>query len=296
MKDRMYLHLGMFLTMVGLSFIWPQDCLGQRTLAWKFPKAAEWKVSIEQDSNIRLVGANNSSAIHESTTTQKSDMTWRVLDVSPDGTAAIEQTMDRVVLQHKTARETIVIDTQEKQSLSGQAEMLAKMIRPLNNASFIVRTKTTGEILELRLSESTKGIGGPSESELKNLATQSACRFPEKPVQVGETWQSQYEIDMREIGKFLVQTTYLFVGDETIEGKTFSKLKSSTTMKLANPDAPNQLKVSRLESFGALWFDHQLGRMYLAETQQDFVFDVMQGGQTLKQEVKQKYRLRFSNL
>jgi hypothetical protein len=299
LRDRLRSFIS-FVSFVSLFLLSSPVGFAQKTLAWKFSKGMVLDVAIDQDTNMKLSGQGAGKLpLTETNTMQKTNLAWAVLDVQPDGLASIEQSIGRVVLEMKSPKENFIIDTQDNRPLSGMAETMAREIRPLAGARFIAKTKATGEIVDLvvpsdSLKTASASAASLAEAGLREIAVNSSLRLPSKPINVGETWQNEYELDMRIFGKLIVSTTYQYLGEETQSGKTLDKIKATTAKRSAETKANSGLKLSKQESSGTIWFDNVRGIIDHCEFQQVMAIDVLQAGQQIKNEVKQDLKLKFS--
>jgi len=180
---------GLWLATFGAS----SSCWAQKTLAWKFKKDGVTNVLVEQDTNMQLelTGGVPSPGI-QTQTIQSTNITWTVKELAPDGLAAIEQKVDRIQLEVKSAAGNFVIDTNNNQSLTGLAESMAKGIRPLAGCRFIVKTKPSGEVAEVIIpADISNGLNELSLAGLREIAANSLLTFPSKAIDVGENWPAQ---------------------------------------------------------------------------------------------------------
>ncbi|MEQ1825244.1 MAG: hypothetical protein ABL921_04835, partial [Pirellula sp.] len=287
----LFVVLGFFAPHLGTG----STCLAQKTLAWKFSTDQVIDVVLDQDTKMKLNGLP-SAPLNESNTIQRTEMTWRVLKPSTQGAFVVEQSIERILFEMKSVSDNFVIDTKDSKPLTGRAEFMAKEIRPLAGSKFVVTSKATGEVVDLTFPNASAGgtaNNSLAETGLREIAANSSLRLPSNPIQVGETWQNEYELDMRLFGKLIVSTTYQYLGEEIVNGKTLDKIKASTANRAADPSSKSGLKLTKQESAGTIWFDNQRGCIDHSEFQQEMALDVLQAGQQIKQDVKQTYKLKF---
>ncbi len=276
------------------------NCWAQKTLAWKFKKGGVTNVVIDQDTSMQLElgpGASNQTQTRQST-----NITWTVYDVASDGLATIEQKINRVQLDLKSAMGNFVIDTSNDQKLTGIAEEMAKGIRPLANARFMVKTKLNGEVADVMIPEEvSKSLNELSTAGLREIASNGSLKFPGKPIDVGENWPSEFELDMPPFGKLVVSTTYQYLGEEAVGGRILDRIKATTAVKVKEPSANSGLKLKSQESGGLIWFDNTRGGIDHSEFSQDMSMNVLRPsndpskpGVELKQVMKQTTRLKYA--
>ena len=279
------------------------NCWAQKTLAWKFKKNSVTNVLIEQDTSMKLeVPGAVSAANNQTQTIQTTNISWTVKDIAPDGLASIEQMIQRVQLALKSPSGNFLIDTNNNQPLTGLAESMAKGIRPLANSRFLVKTKPSGEVAEVVIpDEVSKNLNELSSAGLKEIAANGSLKFPNKSIDVGENWSSQYELDMPPFGKLIVSTTYQYLGEESVGGKLLDRIKATTAVKVADALSNSGLKLKSQESSGMIWFDNARGSIDHSEFKQQMTMNVIkpsadpkQPSIELKQVMSQTMKLKYS--
>jgi len=276
------------------------SCWAQKTLAWKFKKGAVTNVVIDQETNMQLeLGAG---ASNQTQTRQTTNITWTVDDIASDGLATIEQKINRIQLDLKSALGNFVIDTNNTQKLTGIAEEMAKGIRPLAGTRFMVKTKLNGEIAEVVIPEDvSKNLDELSIAGLREIAANGSLKFPTKTIDVGENWPAEFELVMPPFGKLVISTTYQYLGEETVGGRVFDRIKATTAVKVKDPTANSGLKLKSQESGGMIWFDNTRGSIDHSEFSQDMSMNVLRPstdpakpGVELKQVMKQTTKLKYA--
>ncbi len=279
------------------------SCWAQKTLAWKFKKDGLTNVVVEQDTSMQLEMAGGiESTINQTQTIQATNITWTIKELTPDGMASIEQRINRVQLDVKSSLGNFSIDTNNNQPLNGIAEAMAKGIRPLAGARFVVKTKPSGEVAEVIIpKEVSDSLNDLSSAGIKEIAANGSLKFPSKPISVGETWSSQYELDMPPFGKLVVSTTYQYLGEETTSGKIIDRIKANTAVKVADDLGKSGLKLKSQESGGMIWFDNARGSIDHSEFNQQMTMSVLRPGTDptkpnaeLKQVMKQTMKLTYT--
>lgn len=272
-------------------------CWAQKTLAWKFKKDAVTNLLIEQDTSSQLEAANGAAAAPIQTQQlQISNLTWTVKEISPDGQATIEQLIKRVQVDLKSPIGNFQIDTNSNQPLTGIGESMAKGIRPLVGARFLVHTKANGEVSDVIIPEDVlKNLNELSTAGLKEIAANGSLKFPSKAIDVGESWPAQYELDMPPFGKLIVSTTYQYLGEESVGGRILDRIKATTAVKLADPLSNSGLKMKSQESGGMIWFDNTRGSIDHSDFKQEMSINVVtKSGTETKQNIKQTMKLKYS--
>jgi len=278
-------------------------CWAQKTLAWKFKKDAVTNLLIEQDTSIQLELASGTAATPIQTQQlQISNITWTVKEIAPDGQASIEQLVKRVQLDLKSPAGNFQIDTNSNQPLTGIGELMAKGIRPLAGARFLVKTKASGEVSDVIIpADVLKNLNELSTAGIREIAANASLKFPTKAIDVGENWPAQYDLDMPPFGKLIVSTTYQYLGEETVGGRILDRIKATTAVKVADPLSNSGLKMKNQESGGMIWFDNTRGSIDHSEFKQEMSINVVRPnadptkpGTDTKQNIKQTMKLKYS--
>ena len=289
-----------------IAFGLSPNCLAQKTLTWKFKKGSITNLVIEQDTNLQLENAGSAKlATNQTQQLQTTNISWIVKDVSPQGLASIEQTIHRVQLDLKSSVGDFVVDTNNNQPLTGLGEVMAKGIRPLAGSRFLVKIKSDGEVAEVIIPEDVlkklnEGSGALSVAGLKEIAANGSLRFPIKPIDVGENWSAQYDMDIPPFGKLIVNTTYQYLGEEILAGRILDRIKATTAVKVADAISNSGLKLTSQESSGMIWFNNNNGMIDHSEFKQEMSMNVVRPSQDpakptldLKQIMKQTMKLKY---
>ena len=283
--------------LISIFFVgFPAICFAQKPLAWKFPKDRVIDVVMEQDTKMKLTGLA-STPIRDINTLQKTDLIWTVLEVRPEGVVTLQQAIRRIVLEMKSQNANFVVDTDNDKPQAGVGEIMAKEIRSLAGSRFLVTTNKNGEVLDVKIPDDSSKRANPdglAEAGLREIAVNSSLQFPNKLVNVGDTWQKQFELDMRTFGKLIVSTTYQYLGEELVAGQTLDKIRATTAMRASDPKDNSGLKLSQQESAGTIWFNNAQGCIDHCEYKQEMSMDVQQAGQQIKQIVNQDLKLKFT--
>ena len=308
MISRLYLRPIIALAVYSLmAFGSGSICWAQKTIAWKFKKDGVTNVLIEQDTSLQMENAGNATlATNHTQSIQTTNVTWTVREISPDGLASIEQMINRVQLDLKSSAGNFAIDTNDNKTLTGLGESVARGIRPLAGARFVVKTKPNGEVAEVIIPEDvskklSEGSGALSEAGLREIAVSGSLQFPAKPIEVGESWTSQYQLDMPPFGKLTVSTTYQYLGEENGGGKVLDRIKATTAVKVADATNNAGLKLMSQESGGMIWFDTTRGTIDHSEFKQEMTLNVVRTSVDptkpaldLKQVMKQIMKLKYT--
>ena len=273
-------------------------CLAQKSLAWKFTKNRIVDVLVEQDTKMKLDGLTPSKpTVNDINTIQKTNLTWTIQDIRKDGSVAVEQAISRIVLEMKSPAANFVLDTNDNKPLTGIGESIAKEIRPMAGARFVVNMRPTGEVIDINIPDDLAkklNASGLAETGFREIAINSSLQLPATPIVVGDAWENQYELDMRVFGTLTIRTTYQYLGGEVVSGITLDKISATTSMRAIDSNDSSAIKLAKQESTGTIWFNNTSGCIDHSAFQQEMALDVKQADIQLKQVVKQELRLKFA--
>jgi hypothetical protein len=149
--------------------------------------------------------------------------------------------------------------------------------------------------------EVSKNLNELSSAGLKEIAANGSLKFPNKSIDVGENWSSQYELDMPPFGKLIVSTTYQYLGEEKVAGKLLDRIKATTAVKVADALSNSGLKLKSQESSGMIWFDNTRGSIDHSEFKQEMTMNVIKPNADpklpsveLKQVMMQTMKLKYT--
>jgi hypothetical protein len=276
------------------------ECLAQKTLAWNFPQGRTFRVVMDQTTKMKMEGLpKEKQSFANSTTNQKTEMTWAVLEKGADSVSKVQQAVNRIVLEMQSQTETIKVDTNDPKPQAGAAEKWASNYHSMAGSSFVVVIKPTGEITDWIVSEETskrwkEANLGLSEAGIKELAMTSTLKLPDNPIRVGDSWTQHYEQSMEGIGKIIVTNNYQYLGEEKVNGVLLDKIRATTTMQPADVKDVNTVKLEKQEQLGTIWFNNASGSVDHSDMQQDVVMEVTVNGSVIKQTVKQDIKLSFT--
>lgn len=121
-----------------------------------------------------------------------------------DGTAAIEQTVLRI--KAKMAMPMlgdIDYDSDDPESDPGMLQSMAELVGKTTST----RVDASGKVLDFKLPEELEGQMRSMGMDLKQAFTQGFTALPEKPIGIGETWETSFDMPMGQMGKAKAKVT-----------------------------------------------------------------------------------------
>jgi Family of unknown function (DUF6263) len=229
--------------------------------------------------------------------TQIMEMTWEVKDVSEDGDATMNQTIDRVRMEMTLptpGQAPIKYDSQQGSGAPG-TEMLGKIFDAMVGKPFVVKVTPLGTVKEMKAPEGMlaafkntplQGTGIFSEDGLKQMISQSMMPVPEQDVSEGTTWDQSSELQTPPFGKQVTKTEYKFVGQQERDGKKLDKIDVTLNAKFEpTADAQTKLKLTSNKAGGEVLWDNTAGRPVESKVDSNMKFEISVGGQSIEQGV-----------
>jgi hypothetical protein len=140
--------------------------------------------------------------------------------------------------------------------------MLGTVLKPLTETKFAAVYRKDGSLVAIEGLDDLKGAGGMGKEELEAMARQSADYLPGKNVEVGETWKTDVDLPMGELGG-KVTIRYVLKLEEILEenGRKIARVSMIGTTKEAKDENKEEiLRTEVKEATGTMLFDIELGQ------------------------------------
>ncbi len=228
---------------------------------WRLEKDEQLKVNLKQTTTTKTKVDARETAVNSS---NEIVMHWKVVSVTGDGDATIEQSLQSIKLSvedpavpSQAVRYDTALDDKE---ISKTSKTLLKQVKPLIGLKFVVVMSKLGEIKEVTLPPKTADAINQlpetlqlrklfSSAGLKDILGASAIVLPEEKMAKGKQWADEKEVDTP-FGPFKRIRNYQYDGRRTsddVELGTFS-IKSSM-VRLSDSSQPNDPQKGKLVSF-----------------------------------------------
>ena len=293
-----------FVVAALLGCLWAGNAQAQTTLRWKFKDGEKLQYSMDQKMLMKM---NIQGMEVETKSTQTTDMTWAVLEVSQSGKAKMTQTMDRIRLKIDNPMFAVDYDSKEGKELEGPlGQLLGPLFNAMVGAEIAVTMNGQGESSDLKLPEKlSKAMqGNPilaqfggmfTEEGMKNMMTQAGATLPKDPVSKGDPWDKKVEVKLP-FGTMRTNMAFTYQGPETREGKKFEKIGLKAELGIEpNPGGMIQLAIKSQDMKGTIYFDNVAGRMSSSEIKQNTVMEITVMGQTIEQAMEQTITVKLSS-
>lgn len=240
----------------------------ESTLAWKLKAGDTFQVSREQQTVSHTTVTNKPVRTSVETTAV---MTWTVDAVDGDGVATITQSLDQIIVKLDGGSGLVECDTSKNEKPTGVVKTLADAVLPLIGGKFVVTMTPRGEIKSLTPSETlVKLFSGKKEKAsseafstegIAKLLQQPLVLLPEKPVEIGATWELQRTL-ASSLGPLQQTLTYSLVGfGEAEQPSNVAQIKIVGTIAPPASSAAGAPKLKSNDLTGAAQFDIETGRL-----------------------------------
>ncbi len=287
----------------------PISCYSQATtsatdsqLRWKFKKGQKYRVEMTQLMQQNMMMQNQPMDTENNSNTT---MTWTVTDVSEDGMASIEATIDRMTIDMKTPMGEFKIDSNEKNDPPGMAQQIGAAIRPMIGVKMQQKVDARGKVHDVVIpEEALAGLPqGPAagavmdKNQMQEMITKFSAEFPVKALEVGDTWEQTSKASSP-IGELTASSTYNYEGITTIDNKLLHRI--GVSMEMAFPDKPNAMgivvKVVEQDTKGTMFFDQQEGQLVNSEVEQAMKLSISVATHEMQQDIKTTMKILFTDI
>lgn len=268
-------------------------------VVWKFTPGLTNRFQMSQDTKVTKTGAGGDMSVDSVLTI---DMSWTVKEVKPDGSAILEQRVDRMRMTISTAEGLqSEIDTDAKEDAQGQAAMAAPLLKAITGNAFTVTMTPRGEVTDVivpdAVGEALKNQPGAAQmGELasavgfKKMVSQASFVLPEK-LEVGKEWTSKTEAKLPVVGTQTAVTTYKYEGPVETDGTKLEKFSAKVEVSFAGGEVT--VEVPSQESNGEVLFNGVEGRLEQSKITQVTNLKIAAAGQVVEQKIEQTIGVKW---
>jgi hypothetical protein len=272
-------------------------------LRWKFKDGEQlnYILARQMEGKLNLSGAD---------ITFKADMTfdttWKVKKVAADGSAEVEQTLDRLqVAMSSPLGGSLEYDSANPVKPDSPAWAAVEPMVGMIGETFKWKVSPQGRVSDIELPQSLVdvfakqrgsanrqqgfGIGNNmfSERGIKEFIEKGVLPLPEKAPGKDVAWKQHFENPIPRIGTQNADTTYSFAGDAQFEGKPVAKISAATELTFEPADdAQADLEIISQEGTATFYFDPAAGRVVDAKVVQSSSLE-LSGARDLTQEISE---------
>ncbi len=224
------------------------------TLRYNFQPGSELRV---EQSQTTTQSQSLQGETYESELSQTSTLLWQVREVAEDGTAALSQTIERIVAEGTSVYGDERYDSADPESTPGlMTESLAATAGLALDFTVGARGALT---ITGGLDKAREALEGSSEalaSQLESMIERSIPGLPEEAIAVGHSWTRADDTPLPDIGILTLTTTYTFEGVEEVHGRTCWKLGIALGASVENtPGGAATAGVTLHRGEGLVWID-----------------------------------------
>ncbi len=275
----------------------------QKILQWQFEPGQTLNVWFTQDMTVQMTAMGQEM---ESAADMGMLMKWDIQQVNEDGSAHINQSIERLTMRLATpGTDEIEYDSAHAEKATGTALTLKASVDPLVGVEFTQTMSSTGEILDVQLTEQSKQQlnAAPAGAQLrevlsrdglKALLSQAATVFPTTPISPGDSWTGSTN-SKSPVGPLSMEMTYEYVGTEMRSGRPLERIDVDMTVAFPEGAPQNGMNISvqNQRNTGSLFFDAEAGRFVETELHQNMRMVTSVGKQQHSQLLSTVLRMTF---
>jgi Family of unknown function (DUF6263) len=283
------------------------------TLKWKFKQGDVLNYVMSNSSEQKM---DVQGQVFEIGMKMVFDLTWTVKSVAADGTAEMQQTVDRVQVKMTSPFANMDYDSKSSTKPEGPIwEQMEPMMTAMLGQTFSMKVSPAGKVTDIKLPEKLakhfadqksggaggggrRGLGGLmggfSESGVKEMIQKAVLPLPEKPVAANAKWNQTFENVMPGAGKQKTDVIYSYSGSEQQEGKSLEKITSKIQLTF-EPAENSQVDVEITEQDGSatVYFDTAAGRTVKAIGKQKMKMEIAAPNREMTREVTETNTIRM---
>jgi hypothetical protein len=283
----------------------------ETTLKWKFKEGDVLNYVMDSSSEQKM---DVQGQVFEIGSKMTFDLTWKVKAVGADGSADMEQIVDRIQIKMTSPFANLDYDSKSAKEPEGPIwEQMKPIITSMTGETFSMKVSPAGKVSDIKLpAKMTKAfedqkaagggggrrglgglMGGFSENAVQEMIQKSGLPLPEKPVAGDAKWSQKFENVMPNAGTQKTDVTYSYAGSETQEGKSLEKItcKFQLTFEPAeNPQA--DVEITEQDGSATIYFDSAAGRTVKATGKQKMIMEIAAPNREMTREVTETNSIR----
>ena len=230
--------------LLGTTLLSAQE---KHTLRFQFVQGTTTWMLLNQDMQM-----NMSMSGQDINTTMNMQM-WsemKVLEVK-DGVGTVETTFRRVKVVSENPSMQVDYDSDVKDSDPGQFESLSEMVGKGSK----LKVDASGKVIDMAMDEGLAEDMKAAGMDMKQLFQQGLTVLPTDPIAIGDSWTSEMEMPMGQMGKMKAVTTNKL---KAVAGSTIT-LEQDIKMDTASVKLPGGMKMDVTKSKGSNTIDLKTG-------------------------------------
>jgi hypothetical protein len=265
---------------------------GGKTIAWRAQQQETLRVRMIHRMRTEIPLDQKPSAMSLLTAME---LRWRLTDAGDPGKVAIEQKIERLILQSTEADgRTWDFDTASADPAPPELRELADALRPLIGSRVTIVLDARGQIQDVqRSSETDRWLAEmPAAARWKNLLTRDGMRqmlrqalgpLPDRPVVSGDRWQEVRTLQTP-LGQITLIDRFEYQGTVIEQGRELARIDRTTSLRRDESDAElfaeSSAPTSHQDS-GTLYFDSDAGRLVRSRNHHRWTSEIVVDDQRL---------------
>lgn len=292
------------IAVVGMMLVAGSVARADTPPRWKFKPGESLNYVLERAVDGKLSLAGNELGIKMGMTF---DTTWKCTGVGADGTADLQQTIDRIQISMSSPLAgDVKYDSNIGEKPGGPVwTLMGPMVEGMLGQTFTLKVSPLGKVSDIELPDKLTeafdkqvvgqnrqlGMGNAfSEKGIKQLIEQAVTPLPETAGK-DESWSQTFENELPKLGTEIAETTYSLAGDELIDGKKLTKISASTEVLFEPAEEPlAEMEIVEQDSSVTLYFDAEAGHLVKSEGTQKAVKEIT-GQQELSQDMTETFKM-----
>jgi hypothetical protein len=243
--------------------------VAQESPRWQLSQGQDLKYQVENRGRLSVGQPPTDYRLN-----QQFDLTWNVKEVADDGTAQIQQVIERIVLKLEDPLGNMEYDSSKDEDPHGLAALMGPIFRAFREYPLTFGLSPDGEIIDLQVPEQvlTSMAHGPLASPLSPFASKEGLRhlffegivqFQGAPWEPGVTWSTSNKTSNEVLGPQKVERTFRYVREEQAGDDTLAVIETSRTIINDNDD--KALLITVEGSAGEIRFNRTKGRLQASQ-------------------------------
>ena len=274
-------------------------------LRWKFTPDTDYEVELVQTVDQTVWLANQP---YQTKASMQIDSRWQVKSVDENGRAEVEQSIDRVRTSMQALGQDISIDTKKPYKLAApESKQMAEIYYEMIGPAATLHMDTRGAIHDVDLTGNLKGIVNRlagtalaqnlNEESLKAMISNPIATnlLPAGPVQVGNAWDRESELDVPLLGKQQITMLCKYLGVEQTDGRVLHKIAFQVDYSQRRDETAKTLQfdIKRQKTEGTAWFDNEAGYMAEMRATTSMSAEMKIEGQSMQQDATSEVVMRM---
>ncbi|TVS15398.1 MAG: hypothetical protein EA424_16225 [Planctomycetaceae bacterium] len=265
---------------------------GGKTIAWRAEQQGTLRVRMIHRMRTEIQSDQKPSAMSMLTAME---LHWRLAEADESGKIAIEQKIERLVLQSTEADgRTWKFDTASPDPPPPELRELADALRPLIGSRLTIVLDPRGQVQDVQRDAETDRLLAdvPTAARWKNLLTRDGMQqmlrqalgpLPDQPVVSGDRWQ-QVRTLQTPLGQITLIDRFEYRGTVTEQGRELDRIDRTTSLQRDESDAGlfgEPAPPTSHQDSGKLYFDSDAGRLVRSRNHHRWQSEIVAGDHRL---------------